>query len=691
MLKRTAGGPAVASNQGDAPTQKRRRIVAQTFAGATAPPLDQWFQAQGPHAAERPLHRGANVEAPLPRAQETAWEAPAGHALPNQPAAADLHAWPPPAASDLQHAYQPPRAAAWLLEQLLQAAPAAAWLQPQWPGLLPQNGWLQQPLPGPAPATAWPQHPWPEQRPGIPNIGADSVHPRDPVAQVSDIFLPDFASLGHHQTQAMLLGVPENHPIFSGLHALASIALGAREATPQALPGAAEEAAMLLALPPNNLPPLGVDTNFWAPETPRAGSMLVAQFATVGAPEASPNTNALYVPEASPFYEGEKIKGMTTPKKKALIQTILQHNQGVAEHQRVRLEGAVRAEKISIFTGERNAYVVSGKIAQGTYGKFRGAVCLETGEPFGVKELRSQRAPLPTGRRNPNTEVTPDRQTRSELDLLALVSQALPVHEVVDYRGKIYVFLPWMDGDAYALSKGAMSPRERLCTGRSLAYQVTHDLETCHKAGYIHHDLKLLNILWHANGTIAVSDYGLARPIGKTFFNGTPGMYAPELLARRPYGPNSDMWGLGITYFHFLLSHRRLPLDWKGDSAQAIRQARALNERFFVWRESVKQADGQIDPSRILASQESFGPYFSEALQADGPMTWMFLQYILAPADERDSSHVFRQRMDKLDMYAPSTRLAAQVAASRVAGQNDKKHNIVGALHARRAQVLNMP
>ena len=487
-----------------------------------------------------------------------------------------------------------------------------------------------------------------------------------------------------------------DRPIISNLQQLASVSLAA---SPQegafheggGLLGDAHIAALLLSIRPLAIPSPPHGLNF-----PRVGSLggadsLLLWMAEGALPAATPAIFVTPAPAPSPFYEGEKRKGMTTPKREALRKAVVEHNQGVAEHQRVKLEGAVQEAKISVFTGERNSYVVSGKLAQGTYGKFRGAICVETGEAFGVKELRSQRAPSPKPGKYANTAVTRDDQAQSELDLLKLVGRSLPVHEVVDYNGKIYVFLPWMAGDAYDLSKANLSSSERLNMARSLGYQVTSDLETCHKAGYIHHDLKLLNILWKGDGTIAVSDFGLARRIGETYFNGTPGMFAPELLERKAYGPNADMWSLGITYFHFLMSGTRFPLLWTGNSHDATRAARKLNKKFFRWRESVVNLQGQIDPARIMAANDPFSTFFTKALHIDEAMTVLFLQHVLTPADERDSSQAFRERLEHETLFNPMVEQAAKLAASRIAEQDSNKHNVVGALQARRKQIIDTP
>lgn len=73
-------------------------------------------------------------------------------------------------------------------------------------------------------------------------------------------------------------------------------------------------------------------------------------------------------------------------------------------------------------------------------------------------------------------------------------------------------------------------------------------VDHAHWAGVVHCDLKPANLLLGADGHIRVSDFGLARSLGRddTPRGGTPGFMAPE--QRSPAGvvtPRTDVFGLG--------------------------------------------------------------------------------------------------------------------------------------------------
>lgn len=90
-----------------------------------------------------------------------------------------------------------------------------------------------------------------------------------------------------------------------------------------------------------------------------------------------------------------------------------------------------------------------------------------------------------------------------------------------------------------------------------LAGEAAYALRDCHRGAFgakkggviLHRDLKPANILFDADGSIKLGDFGLAKelaPQGLTRTNlGTPLYMAPEIVERKPYGAAADMWSLG--------------------------------------------------------------------------------------------------------------------------------------------------
>ena len=355
-------------------------------------------------------------------------------------------------------------------------------------------------------------------------------------------------------------------------------------------------------------------------------------------------------------------------------------------------KGPAAIQKLSTFEGNARSYVMTGLIVKGMAGKFRGAMCIETSEELGVKELRSRRAPPPKPGKSHKTVVTQDHDALMELQLLNLVSSKLRVHEVGECNGKIYLFLPWMAGDTCKLATARLSMPERYQLARSLAYQVAVDLEACHRAGYIHHDIKPSNILWGGDGSMAVSDFGLARRIDDARVGrpgGTPGMFAPEIVNGEVFGCESDMWSLGVSYLLFLMADVKCPLYWRGKTLADFKTAQSINQEFFTWRQGVTRlGPGEVSyRNRLEDNHGHLSIYFAEAMRRDAAMVRMILRHVLTPAWERDSSQVWRRRMERERLFDPVLRQAAQRATQRVADENLERRTIVGALRARVTQI----
>ncbi|XP_067412812.1 serine/threonine-protein kinase PAK 4 isoform X2 [Emydura macquarii macquarii] len=76
-------------------------------------------------------------------------------------------------------------------------------------------------------------------------------------------------------------------------------------------------------------------------------------------------------------------------------------------------------------------------------------------------------------------------------------------------------------------------------------------LSVLHAQGVIHRDIKSDSILLTHDGKVKLSDFGFCAQVNKEVprrksLVGTPYWMAPELISRLPYGPEVDIWSLGV-------------------------------------------------------------------------------------------------------------------------------------------------
>ena len=93
-----------------------------------------------------------------------------------------------------------------------------------------------------------------------------------------------------------------------------------------------------------------------------------------------------------------------------------------------------------------------------------------------------------------------------------------------------------------------------------LGVKISSALETAHRAGVVHRDVKPANILLTDYDEPALCDFGIARrSVGfrtkAGVFTGSPAFTAPETLEGEPPSPASDVYGLGATLVVALTGH----------------------------------------------------------------------------------------------------------------------------------------
>jgi len=92
--------------------------------------------------------------------------------------------------------------------------------------------------------------------------------------------------------------------------------------------------------------------------------------------------------------------------------------------------------------------------------------------------------------------------------------------------------------------------------------QVAAGLHAAHSTGLIHRDITPANIMFAPDGTVKITDFGIAHAVGSVPLTttgtvlGTPGYIAPERVSGIATGPASDLYALGVVAYEGLTGSR---------------------------------------------------------------------------------------------------------------------------------------
>ena len=152
---------------------------------------------------------------------------------------------------------------------------------------------------------------------------------------------------------------------------------------------------------------------------------------------------------------------------------------------------------------------------------------------------------------------------RDEARTMATINHPGVVN-VYDYgsdQGVTYLVMEYVEGDA--LSK-TLSRVGRLTPGRtmSLLAQAADALQAAHDKGIVHRDVKPANLLVRPNGTLVLTDFGIARGAAASNLTavgsvlGTASYISPEQASGGKATPASDVYALGVVAYQCLAGRR---------------------------------------------------------------------------------------------------------------------------------------
>jgi ATP/maltotriose-dependent transcriptional regulator MalT len=197
------------------------------------------------------------------------------------------------------------------------------------------------------------------------------------------------------------------------------------------------------------------------------------------------------------------------------------------------------------------------------------------------------------------------------------------LHSGQTFTGRPYIVMPYHKRDtlgSWIKRHGPLAVGEALTVGVRLAGA----LETAHRAGVLHRDVKPPNVLLTSYGEPQLADFGIARIAGSretaNIIVGSPPYIAPELFEGRPVSIAADVYSLAATVFALINGDPPFPFRQGENPIAFVRRvtagpipdlrAKGVPDPIC----SALELGLNIDPARRPSSAEALG----ETLRAAG-------------------------------------------------------------------------
>jgi hypothetical protein len=195
-------------------------------------------------------------------------------------------------------------------------------------------------------------------------------------------------------------------------------------------------------------------------------------------------------------------------------------------------------------------YVLDEQIGNGGYGEVWRATDTALSKPVAVKLLH----PGYTQRSEALARFRAEAQHAGGLSH-ENIAQVFDYVEPADGQPP-YLVMELVDGPSLetVLAGGPLDDSRTM----DIVAQAAAGLQAAHAAGMIHRDIKPANLLLAPDGTVKITDFGIAHTIGSVPVTasgelvGTPGYLAPERAMGEQATPASDLYSLGMVAYECL-------------------------------------------------------------------------------------------------------------------------------------------
>lgn len=194
-------------------------------------------------------------------------------------------------------------------------------------------------------------------------------------------------------------------------------------------------------------------------------------------------------------------------------------------------------------------YTIHETLGTGSFATVKRATKKSSEEQFAIKIIRKEKLD------HKELSVIHD-----EAEIMSSVKHphCVRMFELYETKKKLYMVLELLRGGELfdrIVKKTHFSEMEAATATKEIAQAVKY----LHSINIVHRDLKPENLIYEsqdANSKLKLTDFGLAKVAaadrGMATACGTPGYVAPEVLMGLPYGPEVDLWSIGVILYIML-------------------------------------------------------------------------------------------------------------------------------------------
>jgi tRNA A-37 threonylcarbamoyl transferase component Bud32 len=180
-----------------------------------------------------------------------------------------------------------------------------------------------------------------------------------------------------------------------------------------------------------------------------------------------------------------------------------------------------------------------------------------------------------------HSDLAGDEKLRARFRQEAIAAAGLSHPNIVatydtgDDDGLAYIVMELIEGESLRQlldRKGSLD----VAVAVGIARQVSAALEAAHRNGVVHRDVKPGNVLVPREGSVKVTDFGIAKATGSADFTrtgmvvGTARYLSPEQVQGQPTDARTDVYSLGLVLYEMLAGRPA----YQGDSEMATAVAR---------------------------------------------------------------------------------------------------------------------